>query len=143
MTCNGQPEKVSLYLDGIMENSEKRSFEQHLKQCSVCRSLLRDYRHIGALLQEAHGKGPAEMGFKVMSRLYARRQRTKTALFAASMVILLGAGFVLGNNSGRALVASRDEILKEALERGKTDRIPVYSGANVEDIRVRYEEVNF
>lgn len=143
MICKGQPEKVSLYLDEMMEGEEKKSFRMHLDRCPICRRLLEEYRMIRAMIRDAHDNTPSDMGFKVLNRLYVRRQRTKTAIFAASMVALLGAGFFLGNNSGRAIVASREEILREALEKENLKRIPVYSGSNVEDIRVRYEEVNF
>ena len=143
MTCKGQPEKVSLYLDEMMGREEKNSFRAHLARCPVCRSIFDEYRMIRAMIRDVHDKSPSDMWFRVLNRLYSRRQRVKTAVFAASMVALLGAGFFLGNNNGRALVASREEILREALEKENLKRIPVYSGTNVEDIRVRYEEVNF
>jgi len=143
MICKGQPEKVSLYLDEMMGHEEKISFRAHLEKCPVCRNILKEYRTIRAMIRDAHVTTPSDMGFKILNRLYARRQRVKTAVFAASMVALLGAGFFLGSNSGRSIVASREEILREALEKENLKRIPVYSGMNVEDIRVRYEEVNF
>jgi len=143
MTGKGQPEKVSRYLDEMMGREEKNSCRAHLERCPVCRSIFDEYRMIRAMIRDVHDKSPSDMGFRVLNRLYSRRQRVKTAVFAASMVALLGAGFFLGNNNGRALVASREEILREALEKENLKRIPVYSGTNVEDIRVRYEEVNF
>ncbi len=145
MRCNGKPEKISLFIDDMLDARQQKAMVEHLKECETCSGIRDDYEMIRCMLKKSYGekdKSEPDMAYDVMARLYGGRKTFRRTLIAASMVILLAGGFFLGSYAGKPMVASNEDILRDVLE-SENMRKAGYIESNVENIRVRYEEVGF
>ena len=98
---------VGAYSMGLLEEQEKRAFEEHLAGCPACAAELAELSPMAALLRgvEFRGVEPAGQepdGAKVTDLIRRRarqqrhRRRWQVALGAAAGIVLIGGGIGLG-----------------------------------------------
>ena len=96
---------VGAYSMGLLEEQDKRAFEEHLAGCPACAAELAELSPMAALLRGAEpviaaGDGPGEGKVSELIRRRARQQRHRkrwqAALGAAAGIVLIGGGIGLG-----------------------------------------------
>jgi hypothetical protein len=100
---------VGAYSMGLLEEQDKRAFEEHLAGCPVCAAELAEFSPMAALLRGAELRGvePAgagdQPGGETVTDLIGRRarqqrhrRRWQVALGAAAGIVLIGGGIGLG-----------------------------------------------
>ena len=145
MKCKGSPEKVSLFIDGMLDPPDQKAMAAHLEECPACKEIKDDYVHISGMLKQAYARedmSGMDVRFNVMARLYGGKRTWRRSALAASMVLLLAGGFFVGSVTGRATIISKAEMLRDVMERDDLRKTGYYE-SNVENVRVRYEEIGF
>jgi predicted anti-sigma-YlaC factor YlaD len=96
---------VGAYSMGLLEEQDKRAFEDHLAGCPACAAELAELSPMAALLQGVEPAGaaqdePAEAQVTELIRRRARQQRHRrrwqVALGAAAGIVLIGGGIGVG-----------------------------------------------
>lgn len=101
---------VGAYSMGLLEEQDKRAFEEHLAGCPACAAELAELSPMAALLRgaelrgaETAGPADGEPGAGKVTELIARRarqqhqrRRWQVALGAAAGIVLIGGGIGLG-----------------------------------------------
>jgi hypothetical protein len=104
MTTDVQHTDVAAYALGLLEEDDRRAFEAHLAQCTLCTEELGDFAGMAAVFadvspvtgEEDAGGGQADDMLR-RRRSAARGRRRGTALLgAAAGVVLLAGGVVAG-----------------------------------------------
>lgn len=107
MTTEVEHTDVAAYALGLLEEDDRRAFEAHLGQCTLCTEELGDFSGLAEILREVPPIEPEtpeeiEAGGQVIDMLRRRkvaersRRRGTTMLGAAAGVILLAGGAGLG-----------------------------------------------
>jgi negative regulator of sigma E activity len=120
--CRQMTDLISRYIDGELDEPEKRELERHLEQCPSCRSVLSAYKNIAAAAAESLVEPPEDFTDNVMAavkklsdRNNANPGRKKTirnavitfAAAAACVALALIAAPLLGRSGGtRDMAAS-------------------------------------
>jgi anti-sigma factor RsiW len=101
---------VGAYSMGLLEEQDKRAFEEHLAGCPACAAELAELSPMAALLRGAEpviaaGDGPGEGTVTDLIGRRARQQRHRrrwqVALGAAAGIVLIGGGIGLGVTAAR------------------------------------------
>ena len=95
---------VGAYSMGLLEEQDKRAFEDHLAGCPACAAELAELSPMAALLRgvEPAGEGEEPAGGKVTELIRRsaaqrrHRRRWQVALGAAAGIVLIGGGIGLG-----------------------------------------------
>lgn len=95
----GMTALMSLALDGLLEEQDRRRLEQHLDVCPSCRAEWEAIREIGALFKGSPLVGPP-LGFAIrVERRLAEGDRRRRRLFGGMAVVTSGlslAGLTVG-----------------------------------------------
>ena len=78
MTCKELVEFLMDYLDGLLSESERRRFEEHLGECPDCVAYLATYREAARLGKEACTAGdsiPTDVPEELVRAILAARRR--------------------------------------------------------------------
>ena len=93
---------VGAYSMGLLEEQDKRAFEDHLAGCPACAAELAELSPMAALLKGVEPAGEEPDGGKVTDLVRRRagrqrqRRRWQVALGAAAGIVLIGGGIGLG-----------------------------------------------
>jgi hypothetical protein len=127
MICREDRERLSAYLDGVLEAGEAREVERHAAACGECSRTLEEWRRIGRMLSslprerapasvmEAVRRAPAAPARRI------RFPRVPAALAAAAAAMLVGVGIVLLQGHGqRATVSEKHLTNQQAMNQQAT-----------------------
>jgi hypothetical protein len=93
---------VGAYSMGLLEEQDKRAFEEHLAGCPACTAELAELSPMAALLRGVEPRGVEPDGEKFTDLIRRRasqqrhRRRWQVALGAAAGIVLIGGGIGLG-----------------------------------------------
>jgi predicted anti-sigma-YlaC factor YlaD len=117
-------ENIYRYLDGELDQAERRDFERHVDACPKCRRAVEERR----LLTEAAGSLPAlELPADFSARVMARLERPRVTVFGwlaisagsfASVVMLVVGVLTIGARSITDLVLGTESFLTSTLKNG-------------------------
>ncbi|NLN40580.1 MAG: hypothetical protein GX160_01045 [Clostridiales bacterium] len=79
MDCKNFNEYISLYLDEILDEEDKKEFEEHLNQCPQCKKEFEETQKVVSLVKEL-GEEPVPHGFResIINRL-GRLRKNQTS----------------------------------------------------------------
>ncbi|MDI3533886.1 MAG: hypothetical protein PWQ82_251 [Thermosediminibacterales bacterium] len=93
MTCNKIREKISLYIDGELTETERKEFEEHIKQCSQCRM---EYKKILTTINLCNGlpqvEPPEDFHEKLLKKITDKNNNKKRSVFIPKIPIKIVAG---------------------------------------------------
>ncbi len=108
INCKTIEEKIQLYIDHELDETELNAIKEHLASCSLCTLLYTQEKQFQELLQNriVGEKAPYELREKIFAMLEAKQKPKiqffpwKTALQFAFVMVILGAGLLwLNRNS--------------------------------------------
>ena len=146
MVCKGKPYQISLYLDNMLSEKEKYALEEHLKECARCREILEEYRLLKSVLNRDGFTVSVDIEYSVMDKITRNKRLIVKIGVAASMLFFLGTGVFIGSHmTGGINVAknSNAKLLEDVKAREKHNKDVYNFNKNIENIKVRYEEVSF
>jgi anti-sigma factor RsiW len=113
MNCNNIRENLFRYTDHMMPEEERSAFEAHLNTCTECSATVSGTLSFESLIEKEKAAEPSPFAAtRILQRLesesergvYHHRQRIshllQPALVAASLILALFIGFVIGRNGG-------------------------------------------
>lgn len=128
MKCDIPIEMLNAYLDGELDEQERKRLDEHLAACPICRQELESLRALDKRIRESEIRGPSrEFMFRVnrsvMERV--RRQRRFTILslapvFVPAVVAVLILIVVVNAPQPERLISRDDQVMYTELETGKT-----------------------
>lgn len=91
MKCHESKEQLMGYLDGELNEEQKKLLEQHLSQCSDCKQELEDFRRLIAVTSDVTLREPEQkLWDQYWSNLYNRLERgIGWILFSVAAISLL------------------------------------------------------
>jgi anti-sigma factor RsiW len=109
MTTEVQHTDVAAYALGLLDEDDRRAFEAHLAECTLCAAEFGDFAGMAELLDDVSPVEPADDGGEVIGMLRrrktaerARRRRTALLGAAAGVTLLAGGGLAGGLTAGSA-----------------------------------------
>ncbi len=141
MSCNGKYEIISLYIDDMLDEKTKKEFENHLKDCSVCESILKDYKEIQDGMKTIYKKEQVDVRYEVTEEIFTKQKRIQRAIQVASVILFLTIGFFIGNSQMSSEIVSKKEILEDVKQAKQTESSE--QQLLKENIKGRYEKVGF
>jgi len=110
MNCNEIKDMMTLYIDGELEDKEKKIFEEHIEDCEGCRKELEDYKKIISMLQNMTEEDPPKgycnrlheklLKAKAKSKISVRSKWMKYGSIAAIFVLVISAVYVASITDG-------------------------------------------
>jgi anti-sigma-K factor RskA len=113
VTCERAPEFVGAYVLGALDPGERRSAEEHLRDCPACAAEVAEFHGLTAQLDRVRPEDllpeapPADLYARVAAAVGRRRARRRWAMAAAAAVLVASGGVV-------ALVVDDDAVSGEA-----------------------------
>ncbi|MBQ9980089.1 MAG: zf-HC2 domain-containing protein [Oscillospiraceae bacterium] len=108
MSCEGNFELVSVFMDGEMSDAERADAAEHIKNCPACRKILDDFTLMGDMIKGEEVSAPQGLHGAVMEQVIFRKTKKSTGkvkrygYLAAACVLVVLAGvthFTGGENS--------------------------------------------
>lgn len=107
MNCNEIKDMLSLYIDGELDENEKKAIEEHLRICESCRNELEQYQKIINMLQNLIEEEPP-IGYckrlhekllkaKQQKKVSTRSRWVKYGSIAAAFVLVISVIYVSNN----------------------------------------------
>jgi len=107
MNCNEIKDMLSLYIDGELDEKEKKAVEEHVEVCESCRSELEQYQKIINMLQSLIEVEPPKgyckrlheklLKAKQQKKISAKSRWIKYGSIAATFVLVVSAIYVSSN----------------------------------------------
>ncbi|MEN3043769.1 MAG: zf-HC2 domain-containing protein [Candidatus Hydrothermales bacterium] len=126
MFCKEFIEKISLYIDGYLNEKEKISVENHMKICKGCKKIYEDILTIKILSPSLLEKFPIK---KEKTKLKYLR-----AAFALSLIIIIVLGIFFQNK-----LFEKNTFKRETVTKREFDPVKIYYTDMIYEIS--YEEV--
>ncbi|MDN3358238.1 zf-HC2 domain-containing protein [Actinomadura sp. DC4] len=135
MTTDVQHTDVAAYALGLLEEDDRRAFEEHLGDCEVCAAEMREFAGMAAILEDVPPTGPPDADGELIDLLHrrktaerARRRRTALLGAAAGVALLAGGGLTgalaAGQSTHTAAMpghSSIDDVLSTGEKIARTD----------------------
>lgn len=111
MDCKSFEEKMSLYIDDMLDAVEKNEFKQHLNECSKCRTLFKNMNSIVNYARDCEEiELPEDFNEKLIIKLkeikkpkgYKNKFKVLSTIAAAFLIVIISVSMMidfLGNNS--------------------------------------------
>jgi anti-sigma factor (TIGR02949 family) len=136
MTCEDASEVLIEYLDGRLDDRQRRDLDEHLTACAACREAAAVQAEVSsALASRPEAQVPASFAARVTDRLaleagwfgLADWRWLSVRLAPVAVLLLIAAGVVIERQSARPSQTVSLASVVETWATGESDRVPVTS----------------
>ncbi|QIB28151.1 DUF4349 domain-containing protein [Caloranaerobacter azorensis] len=164
MDCKSFEEKISLYIDDMLDEAEKDELELHLKKCNKCRILFENINSIVNYAKDCEEiELPEDFNEKLKIRLkevekpksYKNRFKILSMIAATFLVLIISISIFTSNNSKieessmyytkeaakDAQMSKRSRISQPKLDRSKVSNYDASNGMNMDKGNVKQDKL--
>lgn len=139
--CEGKFDLISLYVDGLLDLKEEEKLKKHIKECNKCSKILQDYRNIKSAMNQIGERENVDLRYDITEKIYKKKRKSSRLYAAASLIIFLFLGFIIGNISMHQNEVTKKDILND-VKNVNNNEVDSHELIN-ENIKGRYEKVGF
>jgi len=139
--CEGKFDLISLYVDGLLDLKEEEELKKHIKECNKCEKILQDYRNIKSAMNQIGERENVDLRYAITEKIYKKKRKFSRLYAAASLIIFLFLGFIIGNISMHQNEVTKKDILND-VKNVNNNEVDSQELIN-ENIKGRYEKVGF
>ncbi len=164
MDCKSFEEKISLYIDDMLDEAERDELELHLKKCNKCRILFENINSIVNYAKDCEEiELPEDFNEKLKIRLkevekpksYKNRFKILSMIAATFLVVIISISIFTSNNSKieessmyytkeaaiDAQMSKRSRISQPKLDRSKVSNYDASNGMNMDKGNVKQDKL--
>ncbi len=130
MFCKEFIEKISLYIDGYLNEAERERIERHMEECESCRNIYEDLMTIKILSPSLKDK------YSGVSFRRRNRRKILTGVFTLMLAILTIFGVLFENR----IMQNKDNIII-AKEKIKKERVIKLKKKSKEPVKIYYTDM--